>query len=79
MSKEEFLADLNEQLQKLPDSELHIEYFSLSIRTKVYSWGGDVGVTYSIDERLKLYEKKDFQCEMRYSECEHRGYCNGDC
>ena len=20
-----------------------------------------------------------FQCEMRYSDCEARGYCNGDC
>lgn len=20
-----------------------------------------------------------FECEMRYSDCEERGYCNGDC
>lgn len=20
-----------------------------------------------------------FQCEMRYGDCEERGYCNGDC
>jgi len=20
-----------------------------------------------------------FECEMRYAECEQRGYCNGDC
>jgi hypothetical protein len=27
----------------------------------------------------RSWRKRHFECEMRYSDCEARGYCNGDC
>lgn len=29
--------------------------------------------------RRKVRHPKHFECEMGYSDCERRGYCNGDC
>lgn len=78
--KKEFIQQLVEQLEKIEQDKFEVQDMYINIRAKEYSWGGgDVGISYRIDERLNLDKKKDFECEMRYGECERRGYCNGDC
>lgn len=37
------------------------------------------GISFRASRNKVRNNGRFFQCEMRYSNCESRGYCNGDC
>ena len=43
--------------------------------SNIIKYGSDRGMSYA----RRKGKGRIFECEMRYSDCEARGYCNGDC
>lgn len=57
-------------LRKKKRIEKDLQYINLipiDSSYKTISWG------------RKKFQGRIFECEMGYSACEERGYCNGDC
>jgi hypothetical protein len=72
MSKEEKIEKRKKRAflrkaKRIAKDKISISYLDMNNPHQGISWG------------RKRSKGKIFICEMRYGDCEERGYCNGDC
>lgn len=88
-NKEEFLAKLSKVIDQIEDSEAEIDYLSIQFTNynpdnrrnerKLSFYQADIRYDYQKKEFSIIDISEPFKCTMGASDCEERGYCNGDC
>lgn len=88
-NKEEFLKKLSETIDKIEDKDAEVDYFTISFTNynpnnrqnerKLCYFQAEID--YCVENgHFTIHDRSEpFVCTMHYSDCEERGYCNGDC